>query len=136
MCGGGLSLPGFGVRMSLPGMRPYLQGGQQGGKVGELLLECLLLFLVLAATEQGMAQPLQDLREPSSPTHPKTPWEEGQPSDRAQTMVPHLCTAFRSVFFLSESCSCKWHSHPVSCSHPSPFPLPWLCPGAQGWMCR
>lgn len=47
-------------------------------------------------------------------------------------MVPHLCTAFRSVFFLSESCSCKWHSLPVSCSHPNPFPLPWLCPVGTG----
>lgn len=77
VCGGGLSLPGFGVRMSLPGMRPYLQSGQQGGKVGQLLLECLLLFLVLAAAEQGMAQPLQDPREPSKPRHPKILWEGG-----------------------------------------------------------
>lgn len=62
--------------MSLPGMRPYLQSGQQGGKVGQLLLECLLLFLVLAAAEQDMAQPLQDPRQ-SNPRHPKALWEVG-----------------------------------------------------------
>lgn len=39
--------------MSLPGVRPYLQSGQQRGKVGQLLLECLLLFLVLAAGRAG-----------------------------------------------------------------------------------
>lgn len=73
----GLSLPGFGVRMSLPGVRPYLQGGQQGGKVGELLLECLLLLLVLAAAEQGMAQSLQDPRDPKTPREGGTALGQG-----------------------------------------------------------
>lgn len=35
--------------------RPYLQGGQQGGEVGQLLLERLLLLLVLA--EQSRIRP-------------------------------------------------------------------------------
>lgn len=33
--------------------RPYLQGGQQGGKVGQLLLERLLFLLVLAVQSRS-----------------------------------------------------------------------------------
>lgn len=69
---GGVITGIYGAGASLPTPGPYLQGGQQRGEVGELLLERLLLLLVLAAAEQGTAQPLWGTREHPAPGHPNT----------------------------------------------------------------
>lgn len=49
--------------------------------------------------------------------------------------APHLCTAFRSAFFLSESCSCQQHGHTLFCklsSMPAPHYRAWGCWDTHG----
>lgn len=136
MCGGGLSLPGFGVRMSVPGMRPYLQSGQQGGKVGQLLLECLLLFLVLAAAEQGMAQSLQDPRESSSPRHPKTLWEGGTALRQGSASGSSPLHSFQECLFPLGELLLQMTQPPCVLQPPQSLSPALAIPWAQGSMCR
>lgn len=95
---------------------PYLQGGQEGGQVGELLLEGLVLLFILAAEGRAARSPKGRAAHPLlgawgqdrvSSLFPLAglPLVEGQGRGRAGLGCTYLCTACSSRAFLSASLS-------------------------------
>lgn len=104
--------------------------------MGQLLLECLLLFLVLAAAERGMAQPWQDLREPSSPRHPKTLWEEGTALGEGSAFSSSPLHSFQECLFPLGELLLQMAQPPCVLQPPQPLPPALAVLWAQGSMCR